>query len=186
MRAINLSVYRCRACHKQFYWPVLGDRLKDNGRTSRAREQAPAVQTTPQKTPSVPKPPKNVEPAGKWMMSKARFVVFGLVALVVAVSAYLMWVPASTHRSTEESIPRSTEEYVVERNVNRPGFDYTSFALREPRMELCAEKCMKDIQCKAFTFVRPAVQDAAGLCFLKSTMPPPVKDERCITGLKLQ
>jgi hypothetical protein len=71
-----------------------------------------------------------------------------------------------------------------EPNVDRPGTDYLSFDLQEPRAELCREACVRDARCKAFTYVNPGLQGPYARCWLKSTVPPARDSTCCISGIR--
>jgi 1-phosphatidylinositol phosphodiesterase len=75
--------------------------------------------------------------------------------------------------------PRSLEV-----NVNRPGGDIANFDLPEARPHLCREACMRDGRCLAFTYVNPGVQGPRPRCWLKGSVPPPVADGCCTSGVK--
>jgi len=72
-----------------------------------------------------------------------------------------------------------------ESDTDRPGMDYRSFDLSEPRPELCRQACEQEHQCKSFTYVKPGVQGPSARCWLKSGVPAPVKSSCCISGLKI-
>ena len=72
----------------------------------------------------------------------------------------------------------------LEPNTNRPGLDYKDFDLPDPAREPCQEACAADPNCRAYTYVKPGVQGAKAHCWLKSGVPPPVKDSCCTSGVK--
>jgi len=72
----------------------------------------------------------------------------------------------------------------LEVNVNRRGGDIANFDLPEARPHLCKEACMRDSRCLAFTYVNPGVQGPRPRCWLKDTVPPPVADGCCTSGVK--
>lgn len=63
-----------------------------------------------------------------------------------------------------------------EPNTDRPGADYTNFAVRLPQE--CREACARDLRCRAFT-------DRGGRCWLKQTVPNAVTDTCCVSGAKV-
>ncbi len=72
-------------------------------------------------------------------------------------------------------------------DTNRPGSDYRNFDLGEPRPELCSEACARDANCKAYTYVKPGVQEnpePRARCWLKSDTPNPVANSCCVSGVK--
>jgi 1-phosphatidylinositol phosphodiesterase len=72
----------------------------------------------------------------------------------------------------------------LEWNVNRPGFDYSSFELPAPSPDSCQSSCMKDPACVAFTYVNPGVQGPNAHCWLKNAVPAPVPETCCVSGTK--
>ena len=71
----------------------------------------------------------------------------------------------------------------AEPDTDLPGFDYKNFWLSGGSEE-CQEACANDPLCKAYTYVRPSRQKKQARCFLKSRVPPPVKNPCCISGIK--
>jgi hypothetical protein len=71
-----------------------------------------------------------------------------------------------------------------EPNTDRPGGDYRSFDLREPRPEHCREACWHEGQCRAFTYVRPGVQGPNARCWLKSDVPQARPNDCCLSGVR--
>jgi len=49
---------------------------------------------------------------------------------------------------------------------------------------LCAGQCTQEGQCRAWTYVKPGVQGAYARCWLKSTVPAPVRGAYAISGLR--
>ena len=74
---------------------------------------------------------------------------------------------------------------IFESDTDRPGIDYRSFDLSEPRPELCRQACVQEHQCKSFTYVKPGIQGPDARCWLKSGVPATVKSSCCISGVKI-
>src|SRR5436305_373034 len=55
----------------------------------------------------------------------------------------------------------------LEFGTDRPGGDYRSFDLPQPRPDLCRDGCMGEPECVAFTYVNPGVQGPSARCWLK-------------------
>src|ERR1051326_3423571 len=72
----------------------------------------------------------------------------------------------------------------LEPNTNRPGDDFSSFALPEPNVALCRSACGRNATCAAYTYVNPGVQGASAMCWLKSVVPQPVADTCCTSGYR--
>lgn len=71
----------------------------------------------------------------------------------------------------------------LEYDTDRPGQDYKNFNLPQARPELCQAECSSDSKCKSFTYVKPGVQGSSARCWLKSTVPAPVKSSCCVSGI---
>ena len=69
-------------------------------------------------------------------------------------------------------------------NTDRPGSDYKNFDLNSPDPSLCQQACAGDPNCKAFTFVKPGIQGPNARCWLKNTVPAPVSNTCCTSGVK--
>lgn len=75
---------------------------------------------------------------------------------------------------------------IGEANTDRPGGDYKHFDNvmgLEVTPQLCQTICQNEAKCKAWTFVKPnTIQGPKGVCWLKETVPSPVKNNSCISG----
>lgn len=71
-----------------------------------------------------------------------------------------------------------------EPSTDRPGADYRTFELREPRPEACRDACWGEAQCRAFTFVRPGAHGPLARCDLKNAIPPARPADCCLSGVK--
>ncbi len=74
----------------------------------------------------------------------------------------------------------------MENNTDRPGSDYARFVLTEASPKNCQTACAADTGCAAWTYVRPGVQEANAICYLKRPAPAPVANNCCISGKKSQ
>ncbi len=61
--------------------------------------------------------------------------------------------------------------------TNLPGRDYANFDA--PSAFVCRTTCGGESQCQAYTWVKPGIQGPSGHCWLKSSLPPIVKDPCC-------
>ncbi|MCB9997387.1 MAG: PAN domain-containing protein [Methylobacteriaceae bacterium] len=67
-------------------------------------------------------------------------------------------------------------------NVDRPGADYSNFAIRGgPRA--CQLACADDGDCRAWTYVRRGYQGRSARCWLKSDIPGSVPSPCCVSGV---
>ncbi len=76
------------------------------------------------------------------------------------------------------------QKILMEYNTDRFGEDYKDFDLDSPKPELCAQLCINEKHCKAWTFVKPGVQSEKARCYLKEKVPPPTPDPNCVSGVK--
>lgn len=72
----------------------------------------------------------------------------------------------------------------LEPGYDRAGSDYRSWQMRNPDPAECQAACRDDANCRSFTFVRPGVQAAAAVCYLKSSVPVPSRNDCCTSGAK--
>lgn len=72
----------------------------------------------------------------------------------------------------------------LELDTDRPGEDYSSFELDRPNPQICRSRCAKDVQCRAYTYVKPGVQGPKARCWLKTTAPAAARNSCCISGVK--
>jgi len=71
-----------------------------------------------------------------------------------------------------------------EPGTDRPGSDYRNFRLANDQPGLCARQCEQERRCKAYTYVTPGVQGAQARCWLKHSVPQPVSNDCCVSGVK--
>jgi hypothetical protein len=69
-------------------------------------------------------------------------------------------------------------------NFDRPGKDYTSFAVRPGDPALCAQRCERDNRCRAWNFRYPSSESPVAWCWLKNGVPPRVEDSCCASGVR--
>ncbi len=75
----------------------------------------------------------------------------------------------------------------MEVDTNRPGLDYRSFDLSSPDPNMCERTCKEDPQnCKAWTYVKPGVQGPTARCWLKTGVPPVLRNACCVSGVMQQ
>jgi hypothetical protein len=77
-----------------------------------------------------------------------------------------------------------SSKYQLEMNVNRLGKDYRDFAPTQASVEICAEACIKESRCRAWTWVNANYDPPTGLCWLKNAVPDAAQDECCVSGVK--
>lgn len=69
-------------------------------------------------------------------------------------------------------------------NFDRPGSDYLRTPLPSGDPAVCALQCERDRRCRAWSFNYPTVSDESAICWLKSTVPPRVESNCCVSGVR--
>jgi hypothetical protein len=67
---------------------------------------------------------------------------------------------------------------------DRPGGDYTNFAVRAADPAVCAARCERDGRCRAWSFSYPNTAAADAVCWLKQQVTARVEDSCCVSGVK--
>ena len=129
-----------------------------------------------------------------WRYAKKNFVFsrniifFGLVLLLIlgfstAVNLIPLAQPAIAQVTPlSTTIPRFT--VTAEFGRDRAGSDYSRFPI-EPFASVCQQSCVNDNRCSAYTYVRPGVQGASAICYLKTVAPASTPNSCCVSGVKL-
>lgn len=92
---------------------------------------------------------------------------------------YIVWNAATSQCNAHRN---GNIEFTYERNSNRPGSDYRNFELAQDNAALCRDACAAEGQCVAYTFVRPGIQGASAMCWLKSAVPEAQPGDCCVSG----
>jgi hypothetical protein len=72
----------------------------------------------------------------------------------------------------------------VEFSIDRVGGDYHSFETPpDAKGKACADACLADPRCRAWTYRRPGYGSASARCFLKDAIKPPRRRPCCISGV---
>jgi len=69
-------------------------------------------------------------------------------------------------------------------NFDRPGGDYLSLPVLSGDPGDCALLCERDRRCRAWSFNYPTDPAVGAVCWLKSSLPPRVKDNCCVSGVR--
>lgn len=72
-----------------------------------------------------------------------------------------------------------------ENGIDRPGSDYSQIFLQSPDPNLCADLCVGDPNCKAYTYTKPGIDGPQAHCWFKNAVPNPVPNKNCISGVKI-
>ncbi len=129
-----------------------------------------------------------------WQYAKKIFVFpkniifFGLaLLLILGFSTTVNFTPLAQPAIAQTSpISTTIPRYVVtaEFGRDRAGSDYSSF-VTSASASICQQSCINDIRCNAYTYVRPGVQGANAICYLKSVAPTSRPNSCCVSGAKL-
>jgi hypothetical protein len=76
------------------------------------------------------------------------------------------------------------DQFELEADTDRPGDDFRDFAPAKADPNLCAQACTRFSRCKSWTWVKPEPDSPTGHCWLKQSVPEPVPESRCVSGLK--
>ncbi len=66
-----------------------------------------------------------------------------------------------------------------------PGSDYRNAALNDNNATTCKTMCATDAKCLAWTWVKPGVQNAKAMCWLKNAVPPSHPNPNVTSGIKV-
>lgn len=72
----------------------------------------------------------------------------------------------------------------LEPATDRAGADYQGLPLRSADPAVCQRRCDDDSACRAYTYVKPGVQGAQAMCYLKSSVPAASANACCTSGVK--
>ena len=78
-----------------------------------------------------------------------------------------------------------TETITTENDTDRPGLDISHFEMNPKDDEnLCAQACLNNPNCSAYTYVKAGIQGNNPVCWLKKGVPDPKSDSCCISGIR--
>jgi len=86
-----------------------------------------------------------------------------------------------------DSSPSPSTGIELEYGVERPGMNLMQgYVLLRPDPQLCANDCLNNPDCRAFTYVKSGFRypDSPCECWLKNGVPDPVTQDYCISGVK--
>jgi hypothetical protein len=85
-------------------------------------------------------------------------------------------------KGTQPAAPAA--EAALEVNSRRDGADFRRIEMTTTYPNACKSACEGEAQCKSWTFVKPEAPGGAGVCWLKSAVPPRTADPRAFSGVK--
>ena len=91
------------------------------------------------------------------------------------------------HNNARSSLPYTLRARLVLQSgqgigIDRPGRDYRNFPVSSSSE--CQHACNAEGKCQAWTYVKPGVQGASARCWLKHSVPEPVHNNCCTSGVK--
>jgi len=66
----------------------------------------------------------------------------------------------------------------------RRGEDYARFKVPSGDPAVCSSRCEHEARCRAWNFSYPRTASVAALCSLKTSVPPPLADACCVSGVR--
>ncbi len=84
-------------------------------------------------------------------------------------------------RLTGKPVQPASQELMIGSDL--PGSDYQHEPISGVAQD-CEKRCDVDGNCLAWTWVKPGVQNSQAMCWLKNAVPPSVKNENTISGIK--
>jgi hypothetical protein len=108
-------------------------------------------------------------------------VVAAIVGLVFIGLAFKVQGPADNH--VPPLVPKMSP---MEFDIDRWGSDYNHIDIARDDPTLCQDECKQDPKCKAWTYVKRAIQGPQPRCWLKDRLPPPQSNPCCVSGEKVE
>jgi PAN domain len=100
-------------------------------------------------------------------------------------SVALAWMAAAALAWPVPTSPAPAQTQVkIQTNYDRPGGDYTNAPIPSGDPADCALLCERDRRCHAWSFNYPNDSAPGAVCWLKSTVPPRVQDDCCVSGVR--
>jgi hypothetical protein len=78
----------------------------------------------------------------------------------------------------------ATRPAQAQTNFDRPGSDYQSSPVPSGDPADCALVCERDRRCRAWSFNYPTDVAGDAVCWLKSSVPPRIQDNCCVSGVR--
>ncbi len=96
---------------------------------------------------------------------RLRAILFGVFALLLAAAGGI-------------------DRAFAQAGYDRPGSDFASASVPTGDPAVCATRCERDRNCRAWSFAYPSGTGAAAMCWLKREVPPRVKSACCVSGVR--
>ena len=101
------------------------------------------------------------------MMSWGRYFAAVIVCAVIALASFAAFTGA-----------------LAQTGFDRPGGDYSNFAVRSGDPNACAARCDRETRCRAWSFSYPTPGGGGATCWLKSSVPARKEHSCCVSGVK--
>ena len=72
----------------------------------------------------------------------------------------------------------------TEVGIDRFGSDFKRLTFDRNSADHCRNACLADKACRAYTHVKPGIQEVRSVCYLKKSVPTATKNSCCISGVK--
>ena len=89
-----------------------------------------------------------------------------------------VWTDANYNQATPSPSGITTEP-----NTDRYGSDYKCLRSIETPAA-CRSICSSESECRAYTWVKPGAIEPTAICCLKNSVPPPSRNDSCVSGVK--
>jgi hypothetical protein len=73
---------------------------------------------------------------------------------------------------------------LAQSGFDRPGADYASAPVANGDPSVCATRCERDRNCRAWSFSYPSISGEAAICWLKRDIAPRVQSSCCVSGVR--
>ncbi len=93
--------------------------------------------------------------------------------------------PAPSATTTPAPANANVQMGPREEDTDRFGSDIDRFVVSTGHTETCEERCKNDGRCLSWTYVKPGIQEARAVCYLKSIAPLTRRDACCVSGTKI-
>lgn len=104
----------------------------------------------------------------------------------VQASSGRCWLKASVPGARQHEECTSGVKISTEPGIDRPGSDYKRFgisAIHPNGPEFCQAVCVGEApRCRAWTYVKPGIQESSAVCYLKDEVPAERSNECCTSG----
>src|SRR5262249_22085901 len=116
----------------------------------------------------------------QWVCMELSPVLHHMRSVRLGAYAHALWRPAGTALLLLLALAAPAGAQV---GFDRPGGDYSSFAVRVGDPAICASRCDRDPRCRAWSFSYPTGTVSTAMCWLKGQVPPWRPNPCCVSGV---